>query len=193
MVSPIITFKKIKLLLFLVIFVIIPLVDSACSCCGEKGHNIRTCAFKNKDCPQKINGKKNKHNSLDISQNNCFFKIKADKFNTKGTKISPSCHCAREGDEQCHGIAKMLGGPGDCENCFLCSRKMNIDMTKMERLVKKVMAVLILFLVIIICMPTPSYKNSIQKKVVLRQRLYCTPSTLAASSTIETDMVAISV
>ncbi|CAG8660925.1 13806_t:CDS:1 [Cetraspora pellucida] len=135
--SPIITFKKIKLLLFLVIFVIIPLVDSACSCCGEKGHNIRTCDFKNKDCPRKINGKKNKHSNLDISQSNCFFKIKADKFNTKGTKISPSCHCAREGDEQCHGIAKMLGGPGDCENCFSCSRKMNIDMTKMERLVKK--------------------------------------------------------
>ncbi|CAG8622138.1 9313_t:CDS:2, partial [Racocetra fulgida] len=68
---------------------------------------------------------------------NCSFKIEADKFDTKGNKIGPSCHCAREGDEQCHGIANMLGGPGDCENCFSCSRKMNMDMTKMERFVKK--------------------------------------------------------
>ncbi|CAG8466910.1 14876_t:CDS:2 [Funneliformis mosseae] len=40
-------------------------------------------------------------------------------------------------DEQCHGIADMLGRPGNCENCMSCSRKMNNDMKGMEKFVKK--------------------------------------------------------
>ncbi|RIA99200.1 hypothetical protein C1645_731006 [Glomus cerebriforme] len=114
-----------------------PLVKNKCSCCGGNQHNIRTCPHKD-NCPR--NQKEVEKAKFTISQSDCFFRIEANQFVKKGERIKPSCYCARYGDEkdeQCHGIADMLGGPGNCENCMSCSRKMNNDMKRMENFVKK--------------------------------------------------------
>ncbi len=108
-----------------------------CGCCGENGHNIRTCLLKD-NCPLHNQKEVEEHSEEDkptISSRDCFFIIK-EKIFVEGKKIKSSCNCAMKGDEKCHGIAKMLGGSGDCENCMSCSRKMNIDMKRMEKFVK---------------------------------------------------------
>ncbi|CAG8453815.1 2258_t:CDS:1 [Funneliformis caledonium] len=106
-----------------------------CICCGKKSdHYENTCPSKNNCLYQKEYNVEYKHT---ISSRDCFFKIERKNFVKKGEKIKPSCKCARKGDEQCHGIADMLGGPGNCENCMSCSRKMNNDMKGMEKFVKK--------------------------------------------------------
>ncbi|RIB07749.1 hypothetical protein C2G38_405377 [Gigaspora rosea] len=133
--------------LFLVIFVFIPSIESACSCCGKGGHNIRTCSVKDK-CPlhaNKIIWKEGK-DGLAVSQNgykgkisayDCYFEIKTKAKKIKqGDTLKSSCNCAIKGDEQCHGIAKSLGGPGNCVNCMSCSKKMNIQMKSIESRVK---------------------------------------------------------
>ena len=129
-------FSRIFVYLFLVIFVFIPLVKSReykCSCCGVRNQHYKpTCPLKD-NCPLYDQ----KEAILTISQSDCFFKIEAETFVKKGEKIKPSCYCARgDGDEQCHGIADMVGGPANCENCMSCSHKMNIDMKRMEKIVK---------------------------------------------------------
>src|SRR5688572_22924431 len=147
--------------LFLVIFVFIPLVNSdlykdfqaipffveveedrpstskrreyKCSCCGAKNDHYKPeCPHKNK-CPSH----ERKDKLIYTSREKCFFGIEAKKFVKKGETIPSSCRCAQEEDEQCHGIADVLGGPGNCKNCFSCSREMKIEMRKMEDFVKK--------------------------------------------------------
>ena len=150
--------------LFLVIFVFIPLVNSdkdsqdildipffvgwkgvgdrpstskrreyKCSCCGAKNDHYKPkCPHKN-NCPSH----KRKDELVYTSREECFFGIEAKNFVKRGEKIPSNCRCAQEGDERCHGIADVLGGPGNCENCFSCSREMNIKMRKMENFAKK--------------------------------------------------------
>ncbi|GES75044.1 hypothetical protein RCL_jg13109.t1 [Rhizophagus clarus] len=104
-----------------------------CSCCKVKNDHYKPkCPHKN-NCPSN----ERKDELIYTSREECFFGIVAKKFVKRGEKIPSNCHCAQKGDEQCHGIADMLGGPGICENCFSCSREMNIKMRKMENFVKK--------------------------------------------------------
>lgn len=141
--------------LFLVIFVFIPLVNSdsykdflqnfldipstskrreyKCSCCGVKNNHYKPkCPHKN-NCPLH----ERKDEIIYTSREECFFSIEAIKFVKRGERIPSNCNCAQGKDEQCHGIADMLGGPGICENCFSCSHEMNNLMRKMENFVKK--------------------------------------------------------
>ncbi|GBB97572.1 hypothetical protein RclHR1_03000015 [Rhizophagus clarus] len=106
-----------------------------CGCCGDNGHNIRSCRFKD-NCPLH-DQKEFKEYSEEHTSNECYFTIERKIFVKKGEKIKQSCKCAREGDEQCHGIADMLGGLGKCSNCMSCSHIMNNKMKKMENFVKK--------------------------------------------------------
>ncbi|CAG8751689.1 14958_t:CDS:2, partial [Dentiscutata erythropus] len=113
----------------------------------EGGHNIRTCISKDK-CPLHVNKIiwKEVKGGLTVSQNgykgkinvdDCYFEIKAKAKKIKqGDILKSSCNCARKGDEQCHEIAKSLGGPGNCINCMSCSKKMNIQMKSIENRVK---------------------------------------------------------
>jgi hypothetical protein len=104
-----------------------------CSCCGAKNDHYKPkCPHKN-NCPSH----ERKDELIYTSRKECFFGIEAKKFVKRGERIPSNCRCAKKGDEQCHGIADVLSGPGNCENCFSCSREMNIKMMKMENFVKK--------------------------------------------------------
>jgi hypothetical protein len=121
--------------LFLVIFVFIPSVKSKCRCCGENGHNIRTCLLKD-NCPLNDQKEYNRKVKPTIPSRVCYFEIEGKSFQKNGKKFKTSCNCAKKGDERCHGIADMLGGSENCDNCMSCSHKMNTDMKRMERFVK---------------------------------------------------------